>query len=461
MRTIQEWQGEGIKVSSGMSPCSNVAGFISKLIALKWWMCLLLASQFTKPSLAEVDGTTFNDEPVVCHSSCLDVDPYGFPCQRIDSSKMSCTGCGLPSCYTLSPKQEQFKSLFEQFRLRGGLSTAEVNILLDSMELPQAIISKINLHNITTAEELDEVVVNALLDCVRSTRVEWSVSTSFPRTSTYARFEAILTVRLRICGRSFNPRFTGDVTVFFIARRVEARINGVQIRSWDLSSRRRLIDSNFTDVLQSNTTVVPLNAVRGCIGIPYVSFGIGPFSLGLSACAAVGIRDTGRQVAASFSAFPRAEARAPIGSRGIDLSPSWSRDVQLTYITFTWITFSWAPCASSCRQTRSVICRRSDGVTVSDSQCSDDKPMAQQACQGGECPINLETGPGNSTEETPTDSIPVESENPEGTPTIDGDSGTLAVSYNTLLSPCLYSVLVVYMNIYSLAMAAPRLIVMY
>ena len=47
--------------------------------------------------------------------------------------------------------------------------------------------------------------------------------------------------------------------------------------------------------------------------------------------------------------------------------------------TYSWQTGSWGSC-SSCSQTRSVWCQRSDGATVADSYCSGTKPATSQSC---------------------------------------------------------------------------------
>ena len=47
--------------------------------------------------------------------------------------------------------------------------------------------------------------------------------------------------------------------------------------------------------------------------------------------------------------------------------------------TYSWQIGSWGSC-SSCSQTRSVWCQRSDGTTVIDSYCSGTKPATSQSC---------------------------------------------------------------------------------
>ncbi len=56
--------------------------------------------------------------------------------------------------------------------------------------------------------------------------------------------------------------------------------------------------------------------------------------------------------------------------------------------TYSWITWTWSTCSVSCGwwiQTRTVICRRSDWTTVSDSNCTWTKPSTTQTCNTHTC----------------------------------------------------------------------------
>lgn len=58
--------------------------------------------------------------------------------------------------------------------------------------------------------------------------------------------------------------------------------------------------------------------------------------------------------------------------------------------TYSWSIGDWSACsATACNtqgtQTRAVICKRNDGVTVDDSQCTESKPATSQACSARPC----------------------------------------------------------------------------
>ncbi|EKE30023.1 MAG: hypothetical protein ACD_2C00057G0003 [uncultured bacterium (gcode 4)] len=58
--------------------------------------------------------------------------------------------------------------------------------------------------------------------------------------------------------------------------------------------------------------------------------------------------------------------------------------------SYSWITWSFWACSATCwwwTQSRSVVCRRSDGANVADSYCSS-KPATGQSCNTQACPIN-------------------------------------------------------------------------
>jgi len=57
---------------------------------------------------------------------------------------------------------------------------------------------------------------------------------------------------------------------------------------------------------------------------------------------------------------------------------------------YTWEAGSWGSCSLTCgggTQTRSVVCRRSDGQTVADSFCGGGKPATSQACNEQACEV--------------------------------------------------------------------------
>ena len=60
--------------------------------------------------------------------------------------------------------------------------------------------------------------------------------------------------------------------------------------------------------------------------------------------------------------------------------------------TYLWKTGSWGTCNSNCEQTRSVSCQRTDGSNVNDSYCSGTKPLTYQSCTGGNCTYSWKTG---------------------------------------------------------------------
>lgn len=59
---------------------------------------------------------------------------------------------------------------------------------------------------------------------------------------------------------------------------------------------------------------------------------------------------------------------------------------------FGWEAGSWSACSSACaidgvpgQRTRSVVCRRSDGVAAPDASCSGEKPALQETCNTHQC----------------------------------------------------------------------------
>ena len=54
--------------------------------------------------------------------------------------------------------------------------------------------------------------------------------------------------------------------------------------------------------------------------------------------------------------------------------------------TYSWEYGDWTTCDSNCEKTREVWCKRSDGQTVSDGECSGSKEETQRDCTGGDCP---------------------------------------------------------------------------
>ena len=56
--------------------------------------------------------------------------------------------------------------------------------------------------------------------------------------------------------------------------------------------------------------------------------------------------------------------------------------------TYSWQTGSWGTCSKTCgggTQTRTVSCKRNDGVTVSSTYCSGTKPATSQTCNTQSC----------------------------------------------------------------------------
>jgi len=56
--------------------------------------------------------------------------------------------------------------------------------------------------------------------------------------------------------------------------------------------------------------------------------------------------------------------------------------------TYSWSIGSYGSCSASCgggTQTRSVVCKRSDGATVADSHCSGSKPGTTRSCNTQSC----------------------------------------------------------------------------
>lgn len=59
-------------------------------------------------------------------------------------------------------------------------------------------------------------------------------------------------------------------------------------------------------------------------------------------------------------------------------------------VTYMWDVGTWGQCSKSCdggTQTRTVVCRGSDGGVYADSFCTEPKPATQQACNTQACPI--------------------------------------------------------------------------
>ncbi|HEX8822883.1 MAG TPA: thrombospondin type-1 domain-containing protein [Archangium sp.] len=57
-------------------------------------------------------------------------------------------------------------------------------------------------------------------------------------------------------------------------------------------------------------------------------------------------------------------------------------------ISYAWTNGSWGACSTACgtgTQTRTVSCRRSDGVTMADSFCTGTRPATSQSCTGDSC----------------------------------------------------------------------------
>ena len=68
--------------------------------------------------------------------------------------------------------------------------------------------------------------------------------------------------------------------------------------------------------------------------------------------------------------------------------------------TYTWQTGTWWACSATCgwwTQTRSVVCKRDDGITVADSYCSSPKPATSQSCNTQACPVNWQCGSANGS----------------------------------------------------------------
>jgi parallel beta-helix repeat protein len=74
----------------------------------------------------------------------------------------------------------------------------------------------------------------------------------------------------------------------------------------------------------------------------------------------------------------------------ICFAPKCSPPPLPTY-TYSWVVGTWSACsATACGtqgvQTRSVICKRDDGVSMADSYCVTVKPAASQPCAAAACP---------------------------------------------------------------------------
>lgn len=59
--------------------------------------------------------------------------------------------------------------------------------------------------------------------------------------------------------------------------------------------------------------------------------------------------------------------------------------------TYAWSTGAWGSCSVACgggTQARSVVCKRSDGTIVGDSNCAGSKPAESQSCNTQACAYN-------------------------------------------------------------------------
>lgn len=66
-------------------------------------------------------------------------------------------------------------------------------------------------------------------------------------------------------------------------------------------------------------------------------------------------------------------------------------DCMYDTITYTWNPGPWTSCSSACTQVRNVTCKRSDGHIVDESNCSGSKPSTSQSCTGGDCTFEWKT----------------------------------------------------------------------
>lgn len=70
-------------------------------------------------------------------------------------------------------------------------------------------------------------------------------------------------------------------------------------------------------------------------------------------------------------------------------STTWSATTQSpANLSYSWRYGSWGACSESCgggTRNRDVYCRRSDGVTVADSNCTSAKPIEQESCNKHDC----------------------------------------------------------------------------
>jgi parallel beta-helix repeat protein len=101
------------------------------------------------------------------------------------------------------------------------------------------------------------------------------------------------------------------------------------------------------------------------------------------------------------SQFQDVSGDSSLGSQGSPIDPK-----PIPLPTYDWSVGNWSACsAKACgtngTQTRSVVCKRSDGVSVSDVFCSTTKPATSKPCSAPDCPPSTTT-----TMPAPTTTVP-------------------------------------------------------
>jgi hypothetical protein len=107
-----------------------------------------------------------------------------------------------------------------------------------------------------------------------------------------------------------------------------------------------------------------------------------------SAVTAVSLSNANNPGLNSFMAYLVSTCTSPVSG-----TPSATFNVSVSAAasgyTYSWVANAWGMCDAACddvgTQSRSVYCKRNDGVTVADVNCTGAKPATTQTCYGRVC----------------------------------------------------------------------------